>query len=57
MKALRTAYSTETFGKIDAFSLCTSSVWSIKVGVKIAGIKKKKKSQTRIPATITNLEV
>lgn len=35
VKALRTAYSAETFGRRDAVSLCTSSLCPIKIGVKI----------------------
>lgn len=55
VQALRTAYSIGTTVRIDAVSLCTGSLWSIKIGVKI--IARKNYNQSSIPATIMNLEL
>jgi len=45
IKALKTA-CTETFVETDAVSSCTSSAWSIRVGVKNAREKKQPTNQT-----------
>lgn len=62
VKALRAAYSIETFGRIDVVSLWRSLLWSIKIGVKEEILKyylqkywEENKNRSSVPATVLDL--